>query len=241
MKKTKLSLDERLAARRKQLSERGSGGGNWHFLKDGKSRIRVIPTLNPDDDWSAEVQTFFINNTTVISPNSFGEPCAIMETYNKLSGSKKEKDNNLAKKFRPKKKFLVVTIKYTDDKGREVDQNGIRAIALPNAAYTDMLDMYLDKDESGDFTDPIRGYDILISRTGKGMLDTEYSAVKRNSTKLGKAFRKEKIDPMEYAKGMTPTYEETEAIIAKFLGGSLDDEPSAKSSKKKKKKKNRDI
>lgn len=234
------SLKERLAKQRKDLANK-SGGYKFYRVAEGTTRMRILST-GDEKEWAIEATVFFLGKDVgyVISPITFGGKCAIMNAYNQLTGSKKESDRGFAKTFKPNKKFFAGAYRYKDEKGKEVDmEGGIKPVMLAGGQYQDMIDMFLDEDEAGDFTHPKTGYDLKFGRTGKTKMDTEYTVRPCKTTRAYKKFRKE-IDIEEMVKAITPSYKETKELIEKFLSlppeEDDDDEP-----KKKKKKKNRDL
>lgn len=239
--KTKKSLAERLRDKQADIKSRGKGG-DMIFFKEGVTRIRAVP-VGKENDWSLEVIYFYLGKDIqgYISPKTFGKKCAVYELYEELKGSKKASDQNFAKNMSPKRRFLTLAVRYKDEKGKEVDADaGAKLALLPNGIFQEMIDLFLD-DEGGDFTDPLEGYDLKIKRTGKGKMDTEYSLIKCNPTKLAKAFRGP-YNLEEYVKKIMPTYEESQAIAEKFLNlGPEEDSDEAPVKKKKKKKTRGDI
>lgn len=248
---TPKSLKERLANQRKALADR-SAGGNFMTIKEGTTRIRHLPAP-PEKEFVIEAVYFYLGDKIkgVVSPRTIGKKCAIMEAYELLSKSKKAEEREWATKFKPSKKFFSPAIKYKDEDGKEVDmETGVKMLQLTPGLYQDILDLYLDEKEAGDFTDPVNGYDIKYKRTGKGKQDTEYNIIKCKETKLDVKFTKQfKADPNAYdpevlIKGMIPTYEETKAKIEEFLSlppeEDVQDAPE-KTVKKKKKKKSTDL
>lgn len=239
----KLSRADRLKKKRVELKTKG-GGGNITFLKEGTLRVRLLP-VNEEADFVMEVTQFYLGQTIkgVFSPSTFGQPCAIMEKYEELKSSSDDDDKELAKKFTPKKKFLAACI-LLDDKGQKVDEEkGVTLVQLTSGLYQELIDLYLDDEEWGDMTDPDSGYDIKLTRTGSGMMDTEYSCKPCKNTQLPKKYNKE-IDLEEMVKSIVPSYEETQDKINQFLGGGVsaddeDDEPKKPSKLKSKLKKKR--
>lgn len=242
----KKDLKTRVAERAKNLREKG-GDGAFYYVKDGTNRFRIVSNQSePDKDWAVELIYFYLGKDVkgVVSPASFGKPCAIMEYYNKLKASKKESDREFATKMRPKQRFAVAVLKYSDEKGTEIDRSGVRLILLTKELYLELTDLYCDDDEGGDFTDRTNGYDIKITRTGKGQFDTAYTLRQCKPSKLPKEFRKADYDAEELLKACMPTYEKSEEYLETFLSGSNEeDEPEEKAvskDKDKKKKKKRD-
>lgn len=246
-KKTKLSMRERLLERKAKIKSQG-GGGNYFTLKEGTNRYRNVP-IPEDTEPAVEITHFYLGGEIkgYISPVSFGEPCAVMELHEKMKNSKKESDREWAKKFTPRRKFMTAVVRYKDEKGKEIDDAaGVKPLLITPTLYNEMIDLYLDEDEAGDFTDPENGYDLKYTKTGKG-LDTEYTIRACKPTPLPKKYRKV-MDIEQMVKELVPSYKESKAIVEKFLSIDPDEintydkgGEGKKDGKKKKKKKNRDI
>lgn len=208
---------KKMEKRKKAVSSKGGGSKGLIFFKDGKTRIRIL-NCGDDSDFGVEVTLFYLGKeiNNVVSPATFGEPCAIMDRYNELKKGDDD-DKELADTFKPRRRFYAPAIKFKDDKGKDYDdQVGAALAPLTNGCYTDMIDLMLD-DENGDFTDPKNGYDVKIIKEGTG-LETTYGVTPCKPTKLPKQFLKKTFDPEEMVKAMIPSFEETESMIAEFLG-----------------------
>ena len=241
------ALKKKLEAKRKELADR-SAGGQFLIIKEGVTRVRHLP-VGDENEYVVEATTFYLGDKIkgVISPRTVNKKCAIMETYEKLSSSKKAEDRELAAKFKPQKKYFSPVIKYKDEKGKEIDtETGVKMLQMTNGLYQDTLDLFLD-DEQGDFTDPKAGYDLKYKRTGKTKTDTEYNVTPCKPTPLSKKYAGKLYDPVELFKAMLPTYEETKQKIEEFLSGATIEEEEERPRKKKKvstlkkKKKSRDL
>lgn len=240
-KTKKLSLKERLQKRRDDLKR--SGPGKFLTCKEGITRVRILP-VGEETEWAIEVVYFYLgvkDNMAVISPATFGEKCAIMKAYEKLTNSKKEEDRKFAKTFKPGRRFMAPVIKYKDDYGKEVDTEiGVKLLLLTGGMYQEAIDLYLD-DDNGDFTDPINGYDLKVKRTGKGKMDTEYKLLTGKPSKLAKEYRG-KVDVEKMVRDIIPTYEQTKSIMEEFLNLPERDEEAEEDTKKKpNKKKKKDL
>lgn len=238
-KKKKLSSEgtttrEKMLARKKALESKSNGDG-FIFPKDGTTRVR-LKSPGDDQELGMEIITFYLGGDvkSVFSPATFGEPCPFMEKYQELKDSSDPDDKELAKKFIPKRKFVVGGIVYTDDKGKTPDYQGKdKAIIIPRGVYQDIIDLYLDEDEAGDMTDPVNGYDIKIIRAGSGQFDTTYSARSCKPTKLGKSLRGN-IDLEGMVRNQIKSYDELEEILNKFLNESPEDDEDEEERPKKK-------
>jgi len=235
----KKSLKERLLEKQKKLKE-NSAGFKFFRVSEGKSRFRIL-SAGEEVDWAIEATVFYLGKEIgyVVSPVTFDGKCAIMNTYNELADSKKESDRKFAKTFKPGKKFFTAAGKYKDEKGAEPmtdgESKGIKLLMLATGQYNDMIDLWTDDEEAGDFTHPLEGYDLKMGRTGKSKNDTEYSVRPCKPTKAPKQWRKE-VNLEEMLKAIIPSYKETKELMEKFLNlEPEEEEDDSKSSKKKKK------
>lgn len=223
-------LREKLQKRKEAI--KSGGGGDFIIFKEGTTRIRVLNC--GEEDFAQEVIQFYLGADIkgVISPATFGEPCAIMEAYNELK-SGDEDDQDLAKTFKPRRRYYTPAIRYNDEKGKDVDPTPRLAI-LTADLYDTMIDFMLDE-EKGDFTDPKEGYDLKVKRTGSGQFDTEYKVFDTKPTPITvKELRTKVIDPEEMVRKLIPSYEQTQEYINRFLGLAKDDEEDGAPKKKKK-------
>lgn len=226
-------LRKKLEKRKAEIKNSGGGAKGLILFPEGKKRIRLLP-VGDDEDFALETTQFYLGADIkgVISPATFGEPCAIMEMYNELKKSKDDDDKELADTFKPRKRFLSPAIVYTDDKGKQIDDRGEQLALLTNGLYNELIDWMLDEDY-GDFTDPKTGYDVVVKREGKGQNDTEYSLLKKPESKLDKKYAKKgPYDIEKMVRDIMPSYEETQNYINQFLGLDPDDEKPKKKKKK---------
>lgn len=239
-KKKKLSSDgksarEKMMDRKKKLESKGNGGG-LIFPKEGTLRVR-LKSPGEDSEIGIEIIQFYLGADMggIISPATFDEPCPFMEKYKELKESSDDDDKELAKRLIPKRKYVVGGIGFKDEKGKEVDPDMInKGILVAGGVYQDIIDLYLDEDDWGDMTDPVEGYDIKISRSGKGKNDTKYTVSPCQKKSLDKKLRGE-IDLEKIVRNQIPSYEELEEKLAKFLNISDDDDDEEERPKKKKK------
>jgi len=214
---SKKSLKERLAQRRKEIKERSSGMKGVFFIKEGKTRFRILPVTDEDEDFSFEATHFYLGSKIkgFFSAASIGEECPINDYYEELKDSSREADRENSAKFPPRKKYLVPAIVYKDERGREVDKDkGVILVQLPTRTYGEIIDAYLDPD-LGDFTDFEDGYDFKVTRTGKGKMDTEYTISPMRPSKTPKEFAKP-VDLQEMVNKIMPSEEDAERILEQW-------------------------
>lgn len=230
---------ELMMARKKELQSRGGGGGIF-FPKDGVTRMRIL-SQGDDKELGMEVTIFYLNKQSIISPKTFDEPCPIFDKYLELKSSDDDDDKELAKLLIPKRRYIIGATIYKDERGKEIDKENIGVpVQVPASVYNDIIDYFLDEDDWGDMTDIKEGYDIKITRSGKGMKDTQYSVSPCPGKKdIGKEYRP-KMDLEQVMRKRVKSYDELEDILKKFLNGDTEDEDEEKP-KKKKKKSSKDI
>ena len=240
-----MSTREKMLARKKALESKGNGGG-MIYPKEGTMRVRLM-NQGPDKELGLEVIQFYLGPKVggVISPATFDEPCPFMEKYQELKNSKDETDQELAKDLAPRRRYIIGGTCYKDEKGKEIDPDRVcKPILVPRSVYQDIIDLYLDEDDWGDMTDPEEGYDIKISRSGSGKMDTTYSVTACPGKKpLNPKYVKE-MDLEEIVKSMMKSYDELEEMLREYLneddykeGKDIDEAFSSKKKVVKKKKK----
>lgn len=235
---TKVSKDRKkaLLARKNSLSTKGG----FIFVKAGNEiRFRALP-VDPEKEPGIEVIQFFLGDKFkgVISPRTIGEPCPMYEKYEKLKKGD-EDDKALAEKFKPGVKFVVAAILKKDKSGKEVDEGRSPGLVqVAKQAYQQMIDLFLDEDEHGDFTDPVDGYDLKMKREGSGKNDTRYTVMNCKPSPLPKKYNKI-WDAEDMLRKEIKTYDEIRQMLKEFLNNSSDedDDGDEEETPRKKKKK----
>lgn len=237
-----MTTRERMLERKKKLAERGSGGG-FIFPKEGTMRVRLV-NQGPDKELGLEIIQFYDPKIGgITSPATFDEPCPFMEKFKELKASSDEEDQELAKRLTPRRRYLIGGTLYKDEKGKEIDTDNVcKPIMIPRSIYQDIIDLYLDEDDWGDMTDPKNGYDIKITRSGSGKLDTTYTVTACPKGKNPSSKYIKEVDLEGIVRKTLLSYEDLEDKLNEFLNGAdVDDEEetpkSSKSSKVEKKKK----
>lgn len=235
-KKTKKTLAERLRAKKSEIKSKSQRSNIIRQKEEGTMRVRVLP-VGEEKDFVMEIMQMWLGKDvgSSITPETFGEPCALMEAYRELKNSDDDADKEIAKKMMPKTRYVMPVLVYKDQKGKEVDeeQSG-KLMQITGGLFQEIIDLYLDEDEWGDMTDPLKGYDLKITREGKGMLDTTYTVSPCKNTPLPKAWRKE-VDLEAMVREEVDTYEQTVEKRDEFLGMGYTDEDEDEAQTKKKK------
>jgi len=153
---------------------------NVIFLKSGVTQVRVLPAYSETGAWFREIQEIPLHDANgkfspIVSPASVGDPCPFMQEGRRLYDLKGEENIDRAKKFKPNRQFLfnVVVQVLPEDAVNIV--NCVKVLKCGIKVAKQIFD--LDQDHSGgwgDITNLEAGFDIRITRSGKG-LTTEYS------------------------------------------------------------------
>lgn len=232
---SKMSLRDKMKKAKEEAKQR-SQGGDMTFLKEGSLRIRIL-SPGEEEEFIMEVTYFYLGKELkgMISPSTFGEPCAAMEAYDALKASDDQDNKELAKSFAPKRKWIVVPLVYKDTKGKQIDdQKSLKPILIPSSSlYQEILDLFLNEDDWDNMLDNKKGYDITLNRTGSGQMDTEYHAQPCSRSAIPLEWAKKKINLEKSVRAVMPSYEETKQKIEEFLGIDLEEVLEGSSSKKK--------
>ena len=192
MAKKELSKAERLAALRDKLSNTDTGGGsgkNFFSVKEGTSRIRIMPEVGDMDFFFQEVGRHYIKDNTgnkvlIYCPSfTFGgeHECPVCEIVNDLYRSGDTFAKEQASELRVSKQYWVNVI---DRKNEEAGPQ----IFTPGVGIFNSIVSYVNDPDYGDITDEVDGADIIIERKGTGF-NTEYQtrAVRKESVLSGDA------------------------------------------------------
>jgi len=239
----KTALKDKLKKRLEEQKSKRQVGAIYYQKPDTTIRVRIL-NMGEEEEFIKEITQFYLGSEIkgVVSPSTFGEPCAIQEGYDELKNSDDDDEKELAGKFPPRNKYLAFCLFYKDNGGKEVDDNiSPKFLLLTGGEYQEILELYLDEDEWGDMTDPKTGYDLKISRTGSGKMDTEYSVKPCKNTPTPKGYHGP-YDLDEEVHKVMPSYEKTQEYLDQYLGLDPDteEEPPKKVKKLIKKKKDLD-
>ena len=116
------------------------------------------------------------------------EPCVVCEKIEQLRTSGRPGDSTLADSLKP-----TIQI-YANVIDRAHPERGPFPINLPRVSvYEELKKLFSSMHAGGDFCDPVNGFDIVITRVGKGREDTSYS-VRNAMQRTPMAETEEEID-----------------------------------------------
>lgn len=228
--KTNIGAMKKQAAKvREEAANRGNIDTQQFKASNGSNLVRILPPWSEEgffykDYWVHFIETTDNEGKSVTRPvlciqKEQGKKCPACEYRAQLNKSSDESDKELAKKFRYSHRYTMQII----------DQNnpdkGILLWSVSAKMMEEIL-KWFEKEDWGDITDPEEGYDLEFTRTGKGMLDTKYSAptpATKNPTELDdwETLLEDLIDLDEFVGKMKLSFKEFEALLQ---GEDLEDE-----------------
>ena len=175
------------------LTNKG-GGSNDTFWKpeEGTQTIRIVCPKDGDPfrDYLFHYRMGADNNTSMISPRTFGRTDPIAEFGNQLWNEGTEASKQEARNFFPRMRvFAPVVVRGEEDKG-------VRIWGFSKTTYESLLNIVLDP-EYGDITDPHTGTDIRL----------EYGK------KAGQMYPTTELRPMRKASKLCKTDKEIDTIL----------------------------
>ena len=175
------------------LTNKG-GGSNDTFWKpeEGTQTIRIVCPKDGDPfrDYLFHYRMGADNNTSMISPRTFGRTDPIAEFGNQLWNEGTEASKQEARNFFPRMRvFAPVVVRGEEDKG-------VRIWGFSKTTYESLLNIVLDP-EYGDITDPHTGTDIRL----------EYGK------KAGQMYPTTELRPMRKASKLAKTDNEIDTIL----------------------------
>jgi len=192
-------------------------GANYFSFKDGRNVIRILPPWEGSSDFSRvsgkhwgtdkDGNRFFVH----CPRDTFGKHCPICESVSlewKSPGLTEERKIFL-KQISSGPRYLANVVDL-NDKGR-----GVQIAEFPKTVMNEIWKKMVDPELGvGDVSDPVKGFDIIIDRTGKG-LGTKYSVEpKKKHSKIAYPKWKEETKNLDAF-----VNEESDEALKSFLEG----------------------
>lgn len=178
---------ERLEKHRKQKEDRKKMG-DFFNLEDGENLVRFMPPWSDSGEFIKEAWYHYnMAEKPVLCPKkTFGEgECAICDFVDSLFRTKDADDKKAAKERMAKVRYSanVLNLKEKDPAARK----RVRVMHFGSTIYEELLG-YINDPDYGDFTDPSKGMDVKIERSGEG-LETKYTVRVRRQASAVEAWQ----------------------------------------------------
>ncbi|BAK53006.1 single strand DNA binding protein [Bacillus phage SP-10] len=199
-----MGLDiEKYKKRLLESQERSSGGGGdmtFFNIKEGRNVVRILPPKVEDGDIYSECKINYNlgpnKDRQAVSRKSAGfadDP--VEELIQELESSGDKDDAKYAKKLKPRMRYYFNVINREATEGDD-DFEKVLVMGCGTTVFEGVLGLIVDPD-FGDITDPEEGYDVIITRKGKGM-KTEYKVTGRpKQTPIGVDDWEEQLHDLE--------------------------------------------
>jgi len=163
-----------------EQEEMASGGTDFWKPKEGISIVRFLPKLKGWPKPFKVTREHYITTPTgrrnYTCPRVFNQPCVQCDHANKLRTSPKKQEQDLAYDLFSKKQVYARLIDRAEpDKGAQIYKFG-------KMVHGELMELFED---DGDFTHPIKGYDVKIKKVGTTRYDTKYKCKKGKVCELG--------------------------------------------------------
>jgi hypothetical protein len=158
--------------RDQKRAEKSKQGKYPKYDNEGKLRVRFLPPRIGEPRFVEVFQHMYKNEDgdfiKYVCPEKAGErDCADCARARKLFATGNKVDERAAREFLPRKRIFANGI------DRDDEMFGPKVFELRSAQYDALLKI---RGIVGDLTHPEKGYDITLTKTGKGF-DTEYGAI----------------------------------------------------------------
>ena len=197
--------------------------------REGDNYIRILPSCDKDFNiwchiwihYNPQSKKYFLCPKEMSPKNSSTSPCPVCEEYENLKDAGEEDD--VCSQFKAGAKTLFFIIDRDDEK------KGVQLYAASRwQVAVDIFDQMEDKRKNItiDIADIDNGYDVVVTKEGKGM-HTKYKAfVERESSEIGSNEWEDQLVSFADVLADEPTYD---TLKADFFGGGVEEEEEKES------------
>ena len=153
-----------------------SSASDFMKLEVGNNIVRILPPPVGVKSPFVMVHQHFIQLPGMDHPASFAcprmmakKPCPVCQKVTQLRATGNPADYDMAGEFLARLRVFVNVI------DRKNEAYGPRTLGFGKTIHEPLIELRRNEDAGGDYTHPIKGFDINIKRKGTGKNDTEYS------------------------------------------------------------------
>jgi gp32 DNA binding protein like len=203
--------------------ERLDGSSEMLKLPQGKTMLRVLPPKAGMKSPMPAASQHFIDlpDGKSVSFNCprvhVKKPCPACEMVDKLRATGNPRDYDKAGSFLPKRRHYANVI------DRKNPEKGVQVFAFPKTIYEALVSLRTDGQTGGNFTHPLKGFDVVIEKTGEKK-QTEYKvfAARNNSPLSDDADEMDEWLASMHDLGRFMTILPYDEITKKLAGGAQD-------------------
>ena len=220
---------------RSKLKEFDAKRGKFWKPEDGRNQIRILPPINPDDDFYEETKQHFIPGAGEAGTNGLyvgcsGDDCRVCRLLSKLEESNDPECNQLAEKAKAKSSYLlnIVDIKNME-KGTQVWRHA------SDRVMSDLIGFICDP-EWGEFFDRKEGRVVNIKSEKAGASIRYTTSLNPKTSPIDKEFLSQRKDLKKLISKDDPAQLSKAVSFLREMLGDNEDLISAKDRLKKKSK-----
>lgn len=168
-----------LAAAQEELKKIEAGSTKYAKFAMGRNRGRIPPALRGSGGVFLKVEQHWVpmpggakneGRSFFCARRMANLPCKVCDRVSKLGNTGAAGDAELAKQMKAKDSYLTNWISRAEqDKGPQV-------MRLPWGVYKKFVDFRTDPDMAVDYTDPLKGNDLIVIKTDEGPYHAKYDA-----------------------------------------------------------------
>lgn len=155
--------------------ERAASAAHYMRLVEGRNVIRILP---PRMGKTSPFRTIFQHYLRV--PGASGpmvinclrmeakQLCPVCVRADKLKASGNPADRDAAWDLFAKRRVFANVI------DRKAPDRGVLIVGFGKQIHEQLVALRRDEEAGGDFSHPVRGFDVVVERTGSGKTDTKY-------------------------------------------------------------------
>ncbi len=179
------NLDE--AIKEETWSKAAGSDGKFMKLEVGRNVVRFIPPPIGRSSPFVTVFQHYIQMPGMVKPVVFNCPrlmansiCPACKKSDQLVRTGNKVDKEASRNFWASRRIYANVIDRKDPDA------GPKILGFGKSVFEMLLNIRKDPEAGGDFTHPIEGFDVIITREGMGLRDTNYIVnVARQATELG--------------------------------------------------------
>lgn len=165
---------EQSAAHEEKADLEAGGGADFLKLKQGRNVVRILPPpLGKRSPFRTVYQHFIqlpSGPAVFVCPRlEARSPCPACAKAESLRGSRNEEDQRLAGELFARRRVFCNAV------DRASPEDGPKVLAFGKLVHEQLVSLREDEDAGGEYTHPITGFDIVISRSGTTKNDTKYT------------------------------------------------------------------
>jgi len=179
------TYDLESAEKEMEDSEKSGGSTSYMKLKEGKNVVRILPPFPGGKSPFRVIWEHYVNkpggeSVRFVCPRMEAkQPCAACAKADKLKATGNSADFTMAKEFFAKRRV------YTNVIDRSEPEAGPKILAFGKMIHEALIKLRKNPDWGGDFCHPVKGFDVVIERSGTTKNDTEYEVTPKKTSPLG--------------------------------------------------------